>query len=359
LRATVIDSKERLVSGATINEKLMRAALVEARKGAGLTSPNPAVGAVLARENRILGRGFHKRAGAAHAEVDCLQEISDVTSATLYITLEPCSTQGRTASCVDYIIARGVRRVIIGSTDPNPQHRGRGVELMRTAGIEVTTGILEEECAQLNEAFNKWIVTGEPFVIAKCAMSLDGRLTRPPGESRWLSSQAARAHARKLRAQVDAILVGAKTIRRDDPRLSARSRHPGKDPWRVVLTRSGRLPATAKILNDPGKDRTLIYRKGSLRGVLRDLGRREILSVLIEGGGEVLSEALDQGLIDKFQIYIAPIFTGGNVLAFGGKGAATTDEAVRLERTSYERIVDDICVIAYARSQSPARGPGL
>ena len=326
----------------------MAAALVEARKGAGATSPNPAVGAVLVRQNRIIARGYHRQAGAAHAEVDCLRKIEKIAMATLYVTLEPCSTRGRTKPCVDYIIGRGIRRIVIGANDPNPRHNGRGIDLLREAGIEVQSGLLEAECGQLNEAYNKWIVTHEPFVIAKCAMSLDGRLTRPPGEQRWLSSPAARAHSQRLRAQVDAILVGAETIRRDNPRLTARSRAARKQPWRVILTRSGRLPRKAHVFSDRYRDRTLVYRHKTLRAVLRDLGKREILSVSIEGGGEILSEALDQRLIDRFQIYITPLLTGGNVLAFGGKGAASTTEATRLARASYERIGDDVCVTGYA-----------
>jgi diaminohydroxyphosphoribosylaminopyrimidine deaminase / 5-amino-6-(5-phosphoribosylamino)uracil reductase len=342
------------VTSAAADEKFMRAARAQAKRAFGQTSPNPAVGAVLVRRKRIIASGFHKRADALHAEVDCLRKVPDVGSATLYVTLEPCSTHGRTPPCVDYIIARGIRRVIVGAIDPNPQHRGRGIALMRKAGIAVTTGILEAECSQLNEAFNKWIVTRLPFVIAKCAMSLDGRLTRAPDESRWLSSPAARAHARKLRAQVDAVVVGAGTIRADDPHLTARSTSAGRQPWRVILTRSGRLPRKAQVFRDAHKDRTLVYRKKTLRSVLRDLGQREILSVLIEGGGEVLSEALDQRLIDKFQIYIAPIFTGGQVLAFGGVGAASTGDAMRLAHAHYERFGDDICATGYAEPNPPS-----
>ncbi|MBV9008467.1 MAG: bifunctional diaminohydroxyphosphoribosylaminopyrimidine deaminase/5-amino-6-(5-phosphoribosylamino)uracil reductase RibD [Verrucomicrobia bacterium] len=331
------------------DEHYINRALAEARKGLGRTSPNPAVGAVLVREGRIVAGGYHRGAGEAHAEVDCLRKVRSAAGATLYVTLEPCSTEGRTPPCVEYIIERGVRRVVIGTIDPNPQHRGRGVELLRASGIEVAAGILEERCASLNEAFNKWIVTGQPFVIAKCAMSLDGRLTRPPGESQWLSSAAARQHARALRSRVDAILVGAETIRRDDPRLTARDRQARRQPWRVVLSRSGRLPRKAKVFSDAHKERTLVYRGQSLRHVLDALGKREVLSVLIEGGGEVLSEALDQRLIDSFRIYLTPLLTGGNVLAFGGKGVASTAEALRLSQVEYERIGNDICVSARAQ----------
>src|SRR5437870_4508174 len=332
-------------------EKFMRVALVEAEKGSGTTSPNPAVGAVLVLRNRMIARGHHRRAGSDHAEIDCLRKFADPipAEAVLYVTLEPCSTRGRTAPCANYIIQRGVRRVVIGAVDPNPKHRGCAIGLLHAAGVDVRTSVLEDECTRLNEAFNKWIVTGEPFVIAKCGMSLDGYLTRPPGETRWLTSESSRTHAYQLRALVDAILVGAKTIRRDNPRLTVRKGPRRTQPWRVILTKSGRLPRNATIFRDSEKERTLVYRNKSLRAVLRDLGEREVTSVLIEGGGDVLSQALDQRLIDKVQIYIAPIFTGGGVLAFGGNGAASTQRSLQLDSPRYERIGPDIYVTGYPR----------
>ena len=340
------------------HEKFMRAALLQAKKGLGTTSPNPAVGAVLVSRNRIIARGHHRRAGSDHAEIDCLRKLDDPipAEAVLYVTLEPCSTRGRTAPCANYIIQRGVRRVVIGTVDPNPKHRGRALGLLHAAGVDVRTGVLENECMRLNEAFNKWIVNGEPFVIAKCGMSLDGYLTRPPGETRWLTSESSRTHAHQLRAFVDAIIVGAETIRRDNPRLTVRKGPRRTQPLRVILTKSGRLPQNATIFRDPEKERTVVYRNRSLRAVLRDLGRREITSVLIEGGGDVLSQALDQRLIDKVQIYIAPIFTGGGVLAFGGKGAALTQQSLRLDSPRYERIGQDICITGYPREATDFSG---
>jgi diaminohydroxyphosphoribosylaminopyrimidine deaminase / 5-amino-6-(5-phosphoribosylamino)uracil reductase len=333
------------------DEKIMRAALVEAKKGLGATSPNPAVGAVLVWRNRIIARGHHRRAGRDHAEIDCLRKLADPipAEAVLYVTLEPCSTRGRTAPCANYIIQRAVRRVVIGAVDPNPKHRGRAIGLLRGAGIDVSTGVLEEECTRLNEAFNKWIVSGEPFVIAKCGMSLDGYLTRPPGETRWLTSESSRTHAHQLRALVDAIIVGAETIRRDNPRLTVRKGPRRTQPWRVILTKSGQLPEKAKVFRDSERERTLVYRSRSVRAVLRDLGRREITSVLIEGGGDVLSQALDQRLIDKVQIYIAPLFTGGGVLAFGRRGATSTQRSLRLDSPRYERIGQDIYITGYPK----------
>src|SRR5213595_1366273 len=225
------------------HEKFMRVALVEAEKGSGTTSPNPAVGAVLVLRNRMIARGHHRRAGSDHAEIDCLRKFADPipADAILYVTLEPCSTRGRTAPCANYILERGVKRLVVGAVDPNPKHSGRAIGFLRSAGIRVDIGVFEEACARLNEAFNKWIVTGTPFVTAKCGMSLDGHLTRPCGESPWLTSQSSRRHAHKLRAIVDAIIVGAQTIRRDNPRLTVREGSPSTQPWRVILTKSGRI----------------------------------------------------------------------------------------------------------------------
>jgi len=330
-------------------ERFMRAALREARRGLGQTSPNPAVGAVLVVANRIAARGHHRRAGAAHAEVECLQHFGKriPKSATLYVTLEPCSTSGRTGPCTKAIIEAGVTKLVVGALDPNPRHAGRSIKLLQNAGLQVRTGVLAAECSELNEAFNKWIQTGRPFVIAKCGMSLDGRLTAPPSSGRWLTSPASRRHAHQLRAQVDAILVGAETVRADNPRLTVRGIQGARQPWRVVLSRSGSLPAEARIHTDRFADRTLVFREIDLEVLLRELGAKEITSVLIEGGGEMLGQALDQHLIDKVQVYVAPILTGGPIVAFAGAGAKATGEAPRLGRVRYEKIDQDVCVTGY------------
>src|SRR3989475_8294967 len=214
------------------HEKFMRAALNQAKRALGQTSPNPAVGAVLVIDDRIVSKGHHREAGRDHAEIECLRDFDAPipVRATLYVTLEPCSTVGRTAPCTDAVIKAGVKNVVIGATDLNPRHSGRGIVELRNADVRVRDGILAEECTRLNEAFNKWIVTGQPFVIAKCGMSLDGRLTRPPVESRWITGTAARRHAHLLRAHVDAILVGAQTIRTDNPRLTVRGIRGARQP---------------------------------------------------------------------------------------------------------------------------------
>ena len=331
------------------DEKFMRIALSEAKKALGQTSPNPAVGAVLVIDNRIVSKGHHREAGCAHAEIECLRDFgaSVPAHATLYVTLEPCSTAGRTAPCTEAIIKARLKNVVIGATDLNPRHSGRGIVELRNAGIRVRGGILAEECTRLNEAFNKWIVTGRPFVIAKCGMSLDGRLTRPPNESRWITGRDARRDANQQRACVDAVLVGAETVRADNPRLSVRGVGRTRQPWRVVLTRSGQLPRQAHLFSDKFAARTLIYERESLASVLDDLGKRDITSVLIEGGGEVLGEALDKRLIDKAQIYLGPILTGGPVLAFPGEGAAKTANALRLRDIEYQQIGQTVSVCGY------------
>jgi diaminohydroxyphosphoribosylaminopyrimidine deaminase/5-amino-6-(5-phosphoribosylamino)uracil reductase len=336
---------------AQLDERFMRAALNEAKRAEAQTTPNPAVGAVLVVDNRIVAKGHHRGAGHEHAEVECLRDFATAVPAraTLYVTLEPCSTVGRTAPCTDAILKAGVRTVVIGAMDVNPRHSGKGMTRLRTEGVKVREGVLAEECARLNEAFNKWIVSRQPFVIAKCGMSLDGRLTRPLGESRWTTGASARRHARQLRGRVDAILVGAETVRVDNPRLTVRGMRGARQPWRIVLTRSANLPRRARLFSDQLAGRTLIYRGKSLTRVLKDLGKRSVMSVLIEGGGDVLGQALDARLIDKVQIYLGPILTGGPVIAFPGRGAQSTSNAIHLCDVSYQRIGENVCVTAYPK----------
>jgi diaminohydroxyphosphoribosylaminopyrimidine deaminase/5-amino-6-(5-phosphoribosylamino)uracil reductase len=324
------------------HDDLMLLALREARRGLGRTSPNPAVGAVIvSARGKVLARGWHRAAGCPHAEIEAIRKLARpglARGASLYVTLEPCSTHGRTPPCVDAIIAAGFARVVAGAIDPNPDHGGRGLDRLRAAGIEVVSGVLAAEAAALNPAFNKWIVTGLPLVIAKCALSLDGRLARLPTEGPWLTSEAARADAHRLRAQVDAILIGAGTLRADNPRLTVRGvRGPARQPWRVVLTRSGNLPAKCHLLTDEHRSRTLVYKKRSLPAILRDLGRRNISSVLIEGGAEILSQAFNLRLVDRVHFYIAPLILGGpKLLRLSGR------RPPEIENPQYRRIGSDL-----------------
>jgi diaminohydroxyphosphoribosylaminopyrimidine deaminase/5-amino-6-(5-phosphoribosylamino)uracil reductase len=331
------------------DEKFMRAALNEAKKALGHTSPNPAVGAILVVDNRVVAKGHHREAGQDHAEIECLRNFAAPmpSKAILYVTLEPCSTEGRTSPCTDAILRAGVKNVVIGAIDVNPRHSGKGILQLRDAGVSIREGILADECAQINEAFNKWIRTRSPFVIAKCAMSLDGRLTRPTGEPRLITGNSARRHAHRLRAEVDAILVGAETVRADNPRLTVRGVHGARQPWRVVVTRSGKLSQRSYLLSDQFRSRTLIYRRKSLASVLKHLGERNVTSVLIEGGGEVLSQALEARLIDKVQLYLGPILTGGPVIAFAGRGFETSAGALRLRNVSYRQVGESVCITGY------------
>jgi len=335
------------------DEKFMRLALREAARGIGRTSPNPAVGAVIVKGGRVIAKGWHRCAGGAHAEIEALRALKKIglaRGATIYVTLEPCCTHGRTPPCTDAIVESGIARVVVGATDPNPRHAGRGFSVLEKARVRVTAGVLAERCAALNAAFNKWITTGMPLVIAKAGLSLDGRLTRPHGESAWLTSDESRADAMRLRAQVDAILVGAGTVRTDNPRLTVRGvRGPAvRQPWRVVLTRSGRLPQDPHLFSDEHRGRTLVFRRKSLRAVLRDLGARGCTSVMIEGGGMLLGSAFDARLVDRVHFYLAPLLCGGPH-AIGGSGAGSTRESPLLENISFRKIGPDIRLSADVR----------
>ncbi len=323
------------------DELFMRQALALARRGLGRTHPNPAVGCVIVRGGKIIGRGWHRRAGEPHAEVEALQSLRNprlAEGATAYVTLEPCSTRGRTPPCTQALIDAGIGRVVVGAIDPNPSHRGRGLAILRRKGIRAEPGVLGAECASLNPEFHYFMSTGLPWVIAKCGMSLDGRLTRPRGESRWITSLAARADAMKLRAGVDAILVGAGTIRDDDPALTVRGAGRGIQPLRVVWAPRSAPPAEAHVLNDAQSARTFVLRQKSLRAALRELGRRGVMRVLIEGGGHTLGCAVDERLAQEIVFYVAPMLAGGRVVAVAGRGAAKLERAPKLVDARFQKL---------------------
>jgi diaminohydroxyphosphoribosylaminopyrimidine deaminase / 5-amino-6-(5-phosphoribosylamino)uracil reductase len=339
-----------------LDERYMRLALRLARKGLGKTSPNPAVGALLVRDGTLLSTGWHRRAGGPHAEIEALSALpglESATGATLYVTLEPCSTIGRTLPCTDAIIAAKIARVVIGAIDPNPKHQGRGLDQLRRAGIAVRTGVLEEETSLLNVGFNKWITTGMPWVIAKIAQSLDGRITRPAGEPHWLSSRRSLRLVHHLRATVDAILVGAETVRRDNPRLTVRVNTQRLQPWRVVVTRSGNLPTDATILTDEYRDRTLVYRETGWLDLFKDLGARGVTRLLVEGGGDILGQLRDLQLIDELWCFITPLLTGGDKPSFAGTGVETMTHASRLHRIRYKTIGDDVLATGHLLGSAP------
>ncbi|MCX7825981.1 MAG: bifunctional diaminohydroxyphosphoribosylaminopyrimidine deaminase/5-amino-6-(5-phosphoribosylamino)uracil reductase RibD, partial [Verrucomicrobiae bacterium] len=308
-------------------EYYMRRALTLARRALGLTSPNPMVGALVVKNRRVIAEGYHHHAGGPHAEIHALNAAGKrAAGADLYVTLEPCSTHGRTPPCTDAIIAAGIRRVVVAARDPNPSHDGRGMAVLRDAGIKVEIGLLGHEAARLNEAFNKWIRTGQPFVTVKLAMSLDGKIATRRGESRWITGEEARACVQELRRAADAILVGAGTVIADDPQLTVRAGKVERQPWRVIADSGGRTPLEARVLSDEHRARTIVLttaqsasswrRQLAERGVtvlecaardervdlldaLKQLGGREITGVLVEGGGQLVGSLLDQRLVDK------------------------------------------------------------
>jgi diaminohydroxyphosphoribosylaminopyrimidine deaminase/5-amino-6-(5-phosphoribosylamino)uracil reductase len=327
------------------DESFMQAALVEARRGSGQTSPNPAVGAVIVKEGAIIARGWHRQAGLPHAEIEALRALvdpADAAGATLYVTLEPCSTHGRTPPCAEAIIRAGFRRVVIGTLDPNPAHAGRAIAILNQAGIEVRHGVLEDECRRLNLAFNHWIVTGMPWVLAKAGLTLDGRITRPPGESRWITNPASRADTHEGRARVDAILIGGGTLRSDNPQLTVRGVPGARQPWRVVVSQSGNLPGDATLFTDEHRERTLVFTGKPLRTVLQELGQRSITSVMIEGGTRILGEAFDERLVHEVCFYMAPMLSGGPNPVTGGEGVASSLQALSIVNPHYTRLGDDL-----------------
>ncbi|MCS7049210.1 MAG: bifunctional diaminohydroxyphosphoribosylaminopyrimidine deaminase/5-amino-6-(5-phosphoribosylamino)uracil reductase RibD [Verrucomicrobiae bacterium] len=356
-----------------VEEQFMRRALELARRGVGWTSPNPCVGAVLVRGHRVLGEGWHRGAGLPHAEIEALQDAKrrghTPVEATLYVTLEPCCTQGRTPPCTEAIMAAGIRRVVVGATDPNPRHRGRGLRMLRAAGLQVTQGVLAEEARDLNKAFARWITTGRPWVIVKTAMSADGKIATASGDSRWITSVAARTLTHRMRAEVDALLVSAGTVVRDDPQLTVRHGVHGRQPWRVVVDARGRSPRTARLFRDAWRHRTVVVTTAksspswrawlaqqgvtvlvvaadgehvNLRALLVALGSLEITSVMVEAGGDLVWALLDAGLVDELCWIYAPRILGGRAAptAVDGVGVKRVRHAIRLRKVRWEPLPD-------------------
>ena len=337
------------------DEYFMTLALAQASRGIGLTNPNPPVGAVLVKDGELIGEGFHHKAGRAHAEIEALQDAMgkgrDVRGATIYVTLEPCSTRGRTPACTKALISAGISRVVYAVTDPNPKHAGSADKPLRKAGIEVESGLLEEECLRLIRPFAKWVTTGLPYVIAKVGQSLDGRLSRPPGESQNITSKAAREHAMQLRVRCDAILIGAETLRRDNPKLTVRGDDipdGKKQPWRVVVTRSGNLPRKSHLFTDEHKRRTLVLEgERTFEDILRELAKKDITCVLLEGGGNLLGQAFAAKLVDECFWYLAPRIVGGGTMAVGGAEFSPDTASVELSDVWHEAIGDNLLVHGY------------
>ncbi len=308
----------------------MQIALNEARKGVGKTAPNPPVGAAIVKNGELLGLGWHRKAGMPHAEVEAIRAATAaygadaLKGATAYITLEPCSTMGRTPACTSGIIQAGISRVVYACQDPNPHHAGAADDMLRQAGIEVVPGVLKDSCEEILRPFFKVQRTGLPWVIWKCAMSLDGKITRPPGEGQWLSGEASRADVQKLRSEVDAILTSGETVRRDLPALTIRVPDllEGREqPWRIICTNHPEtMPNHAPLFCDDAKHRTLVKSPENLETMLKELVREQgVLSVMIEAGGKFSAAMLRAGLVDEAVIYYVPILCGDTVPALAGE----------------------------------------
>jgi diaminohydroxyphosphoribosylaminopyrimidine deaminase/5-amino-6-(5-phosphoribosylamino)uracil reductase len=301
-----------------LDEKWMGMAVELAKRAGNSTRPNPRVGAVVVKNKKVVGEGFHRKAGDAHAEVEALRKAGvKAKGADLYVTLEPCSTHGRTPPCTDRIVASGIRQVIYGAGDVDRRNAGCASRILSRKKIRVVKGILREECEKLNEDYRHWTTKKEPWVILKLAMTMDGYLVVPG--RRWVTGDAARAEVQKLRAGCDAVLVGAETVRKDNPRLTVRgtfrhfaeSRNVGEgQPWRVVVTRSGKLLEGANLFRDRYQDRTLVYRRKKWSEVLKDLHRRGVSRLLVEGGAEVAESLVKAGKVNEVVIYLAPILVG-------------------------------------------------
>lgn len=323
----------------------MRTALEQARRGLGVTSPNPPVGAVIVRDGLVLGLGYHHKAGEPHAERMALADARErgygafLSDSTIYVTLEPCSSFGRTPPCTDAIIEARMKRVVYGASDPDIRHRGRADDILRAAGIEVASGVLEEECREMIRGFAMGVKEGRPWVIAKVAMTVDGRLTRK--NERWLSGEESLRYAHQLRAECDAVLVGGETVRRDDPALTIRNplRQPPvwkEQPWRVVLTREkDSLPVGSRIFSDAYADRTVVMENvSSLRNEVLEViyNKYNTSIVLLECGGSLLRKFLEEELVDELVCVQTPWIGGGPVQAFPGD-AFLPHELVLTNRT--------------------------
>jgi diaminohydroxyphosphoribosylaminopyrimidine deaminase/5-amino-6-(5-phosphoribosylamino)uracil reductase len=356
----------------------MQLALKLAARAYGDTSPNPMVGAVLVKNGRVIGKGWHHRAGEPHAEVNAIQNAwkRDPNGATLYVTLEPCSTFGRTPPCTEAIVDAGIKRVVVAATDPNPKHSGAGLDFLKRKGISITKGLLENEAQQLNEYFNHWIVRRRPFVTVKSAMSLDGRIATRSGDSKWITSEQARDYSMWLRRGVDGVLVGVNTVVQDDPALTLRPNRrlkvipKEKRLRRIILDPQARIPLNARVIRDEfaglttvvvaknadtsavhaiSKHVTILIMplhrgKFDLDVLLEELGKEDITSVLVEGGGETNGAFLSAGLVQRVVFFYAPKIIGGwdAPKAVGGLCLGETHREIRLKDAQWKKVGRDL-----------------
>lgn len=338
--------------------KWMQEALSEARKGVGLTSPNPPVGSIVVKNGVKISSGWHRLAGKAHAEKEALSSLSneEAQNSTIYVTLEPCSTEGRTGSCTAALIAAGVARVVYAMDDPNPNHVGRSRALLEKEGISVTSGILAEEAKHLIRGFAMVQQSKRPWIIAKTAISLDGRITRLPEESQWLTSPEAREEVQLLRAEVDVIITSGETVRQDNPALTLRNTtitEKKEQPLRVVMTRGVDEFTNFQILQDSHREKTVIERNKTPKQVLEKLAHQGYCSALLECGGELMGQFLDDELIDEFMIFYAPMLTGGPKSGLAGRGAQNLKERFSFKKTTLRQIGPDLLLRGIVNRDDP------
>lgn len=357
----------------------MRLAMELAEKGRGLVNPNPVVGAVIVKGDKIIGEGCHRKYGELHAERNALAECTgNPKGATLYVTLEPCCHYGKTPPCTEAILAAGIRRVVVGATDPNPLVAGKGIAILREYGVLVEEGILKEECEEQNRIFFHYIRTGMPYVVLKYAMTLDGKIATVTGASQWITGEEARAHVHKTRHELMGIMVGVETVRRDNPMLNCRL--PGtKNPVRIICDTSLRTPPEAAVVATAREQRTILAtccedetrqrdylergceilqvpRDGehlNLEILMKRLGEKNIDSILLEGGGTLNWSALSAGIVNEVNAYIAPKLFGGETAKtpVAGCGVLLPEDAVRLGKRRVQQIGEDILVTARVLSK--------
>jgi len=354
------------------NRKYMKLALELAAKAADRTYPNPMVGAVIVRNGRIIGKGYHKRAGGDHAEIAAIKSArSGLAGSEMFVTLEPCDHYGKTPPCTDAIIASGIKKVTLAMADPNPLTGGRGIKKLGEAGISVVTGLCEEEARDINRKYIKYIRTGLPYITVKLAQTLDGKIAARDGSSKWITAEGSRTLVKKMRSDFDAIMVGANTVRKDDPSLLA-SGHAAEKPRRIIVDSSlgisvrskliktleeapliigvtGKAPSgkVEKISNMRNVEVIKVRNRGGrvdLKAFLKKVADRGIVNILVEGGGELAGSLLDEGLADEWIFFISPKILGGSNSSVTGRGAASIKYALGLEKVTLERSGEDILI---------------
>ncbi|HCC68298.1 MAG TPA: bifunctional diaminohydroxyphosphoribosylaminopyrimidine deaminase/5-amino-6-(5-phosphoribosylamino)uracil reductase RibD [Nitrospiraceae bacterium] len=367
----------------------MKRALALAARAKGRTSPNPLVGAVIVKGNKIIAQGYHRKAGTPHAEVIALKKAgTECKGATLYVNLEPCChTEKKTPPCTRLIIESGVKKVVVAMIDPNPKVSGRGIKELKDAGLAVEVGVMEPEARELNEAFIKFITKKEPFVILKVAQSLDGKIATPAGESRWITGEKAQNYVHKLRSSVDAVLVGIGTVLKDNPSLT--SRIPGgRDPYRIIIDSFLRIPLDAKVLIHNSDAKTIIATtrdaekekinslkaqrvnilvikdingKVDLKALMKELGKLDITSVMIEGGSSINASAFQSGIVDKVMFFTAPKIIGGRdaISSIGGEFTGTLKNSIKMHNLKVKKIGEDILLEGYIPTVIPRLDRGI